>query len=68
MLLNFTTLSNQQYYIQYTGDLVTWNTSLPAGIGHGGVQQWLDYGPPVTSIHPTNAPCRFYRLLLLPNN
>ena len=67
-LLDFTTLSNRQYYIQYSADLTTWNTSLPALTGVGGVQQWLDYGPPVTTIHPANAPRRFYRLLLVPNN
>ena len=67
-LLDFTTLSNRQYYVQYSADLKTWNTSLPALTGVGGVQQWLDYGPPVTTIHPTNAPRRFYRVLLVPNN
>ena len=68
MLLNFTTVANQQYYIQYSSDMVTWNTSLPAVIGRGGVQQWMDYGPPLTLTHPANTPHRFYRLRLLPSN
>ena len=67
-LLNFTTLSNRQYYIQYSTNLANWNTSLPALTGRGGVQQWLDDGPPMTLVHPTNTPSRYYRLLLLPNN
>ena len=68
ILLNFTTLSNRQYFIEYSTNLLTWNTSLPGLTGGGGVQQWLDDGPPLTLSHPTNAPCRYYRLLLLPNN
>lgn len=68
MLLDFTTAANQQYYIQYSSDLVTWNTSLPAVIGRGGVQQWMDYGPPLTLTPPANTPHRFYRLRLLPSN
>jgi hypothetical protein len=68
ILLDFTTLSNRQYYIQYSSNLTTWDTSLPALTGLGGVQQWLDYGPPVTTIHPAIAPRRFYRLILVPGN
>ncbi len=68
VLLDFTTLSNRTYYIQYSSDVTKWNTSFPALTGKGGVQQWLDYGPPVTTIHPANAPRRFYRLLLVPNH
>ena len=68
MLLDFTTIANRQYYIQYSTDLVTWNTSLPAVIGRGGVQQWMDYGPPLTLTPPADTPHRFYRLRLLPSN
>jgi hypothetical protein len=68
VLLDFTTLSNRTYYIQYSSDVTNWNTSFPALTGKGGVQQWLDYGPPVTTTHPALAPRRFYRLLLVPGN
>lgn len=68
VLLNFTTVSNRQYYVQYSTDLVNWNTSLPAITGRGGAQQWIDYGPPLTPSIPNTSSHRFYRLRLLPGN
>lgn len=61
-LVEFLTTTNTLYYIQYSSDLQTWKTALPALQGNGSRIQWLDSGPPKTDSPPglTN---RFYRIL-----
>lgn len=65
-LVEFNTLSNRVYAIQYSKDLSDWKTSLPAVAGDGSWIQWIDNGEPRTESPPAAAPARFYRLLLLP--
>ncbi len=66
MLLQFSSLSNRVYYIQYSSDMVNWSTSVPDIAGTGNVISWIDNGPPVTATPPSSQPNRFYRLILLP--
>jgi hypothetical protein len=65
-LLEFNSLSNRTYYVQYTKNLIEWKTSPPALTGNGTRMQWIDNGPPKTEIPPADEPYRFYRVLLLP--
>lgn len=68
VLIEFTTKSNAQYYIQYgasPGDLLnsaTVKTAFPYVTGTGSRLQWIDNGPPKTDSPPTNG-SRFYRVL-----
>jgi hypothetical protein len=65
-LLEFSSLSNRSYSIQYSHDLATWTTVVPALRGNGSQIQWIDYGPPKTDRPPSSDLSRFYRLFLLP--
>jgi len=65
-LVDFRTLSNRTYYVQYSADLQNWKTARPAVIGTGSGVQWVDNGPPKTDSWPGSQPSRFYRVLLAP--
>ncbi len=65
-LVEFSTLSNRNYYVQYSSNLTagaTWLTALPPIQGNGSQVQWIDSGPPKTQSRPA---VRFYRVVLLP--
>jgi alpha-tubulin suppressor-like RCC1 family protein len=64
--VEFGTLENRIYYVQYSSDMTTWKTALPAITGTGRDVQWLDMGPPKTESAPQSVPMRVYRILLLP--
>jgi hypothetical protein len=64
--VEFGTVSNRLYYMQYGSDLQQWRTALPAITGTGRRVSWLDSGPPKTDCLPQAATNRFYRILLLP--
>ena len=66
VMTEFLAQSNRVYYVQYTHDLKTWKTAVPALVGSGGYIQWIDGGEPKTDSSPANDPMRFYRLILLP--
>jgi P pilus assembly chaperone PapD len=66
ILVEFSTLTNRLYYIQYTSDMRSWRTAVPAVRGNGTRIQWIDAGPPKTDSPPTTVPSRSYRLILLP--
>jgi hypothetical protein len=66
-MVEFNTLSNRVYYVQYRANLDSaWKTALPAITGNGRVLQWIDYGPPKTESPPDQTTPRYYRALLLP--
>jgi len=68
-LVEFSTLSNRTYYVQYTSDLTTnamWKTAVPAVVGNGSSVQWLDSGPPKTESLPCTQTNRYYRVVLVP--
>jgi hypothetical protein len=62
-LLNFSTVPNATYYVQYTEDLQNWKTSPQQVRGTGLSVQWLDYGPPSTDALPSQRTARFYRVI-----
>ncbi len=66
VLIDFATLANRTYYIQYSADMVTWTTVVPAVSGTGSTRQWIDNGPPKTESHPSTVVARFYRVILVP--
>jgi len=65
-LIDFRTLSNRTYYVQYSSDLASWKTVCPPVMGSRSTMQWVDNGPPKTDSHPRTQTNRFYRVLLLP--
>ncbi len=65
-MLEFATLSNRVYSVQYSSDLVTWKSAYPAVTGNGNWLQWIDNGLPKTESAPGLQSTRFYRVLLLP--
>jgi hypothetical protein len=65
-LIEFNSLLNRTYYVQYSKSLTEWKTVTPALTGTGTRMQWIDNGPPKTESNPAETPCRFYRVLLLP--
>jgi hypothetical protein len=65
-LVDFRTLSNRTYYVQYSADLQNWKTAMPGITGTGSGVQWVDNGPPKTDSWPGTQAGRFYRVLLAP--
>jgi hypothetical protein len=65
-LIEFASVSNRIYYIQYSSDLANWKTAYPAIQGNGTYILWIDNGLPKTESSPATVSKRFYRLLALP--
>jgi len=66
--LDFPTVSNQTYTVEYSLDPSFANgvVALPVVTATANFSLWIDYGPPATLSHPSNAPARFYRVFLNP--
>ena len=65
-LLEFSSLLDRSYSIQYGRAMSNWITIVPALRGNGSRVQWIDYGPPKTEKPPLLESQRFYRVILLP--
>jgi hypothetical protein len=65
-MVEFATVTNRAYVIQYSSDLAEWNLAQPVMTGTGNWIQWIDNGEPKTECAPAAAPARFYRLIMLP--
>jgi hypothetical protein len=65
-LVEFLTISNRLYSIQYSSNLRSWKDAQPAVTGNGTRIQWIDNGEPKTESTPAATPARFYRVILLP--
>jgi hypothetical protein len=65
-LLDLPTILNRVYYVQYSSDLATWKTAMPAITGTGLTVPWVDEGLPKTDSAPSTQRQRFYRFVLLP--
>ena len=65
-LIDFRTLADGTYYVQYSADLLAWRTAFPPLSGTGSGMQWVDNGPPKTETSPRSQTNRFYRVLLTP--
>jgi hypothetical protein len=66
VLIEFSSISNRFYNIQYSSNLSNWETAFPSIKGNDTRIQWIDNGEPKTESIPASQPRRFYRLLLLP--
>lgn len=62
-LINFLSVANRTYYVQYSSDLKTWFTSPIVLRGTGTQLQWVDVGPNTTESKPSTAPTRIYRVV-----
>jgi hypothetical protein len=65
-LVEFLTISNRVYFIEYSSNLVNWKDANPAVVGNGTRLQWIDNGQPKTESSPASWAARFYRIVLLP--
>ena len=65
-LLEFSSIMNRGYAVQYSSDLSNWKTVMPTITGTGNNVQWLDDGAPKTESATAIAEKRFYRIILLP--
>ena len=65
-LVQFTSRTNRIYYIQYSSNLLNWNTVLPSIQGNGTKILWVDSGPPETITMPSLANPRYYRVVWVP--
>ncbi|MBC2603951.1 right-handed parallel beta-helix repeat-containing protein [Puniceicoccus vermicola] len=63
ILIDFNAKPGGKYYIQFSEDLMIWETVLPAIYASGWSVQWLDDGPPETQSLPLLDKSRFYRAL-----
>jgi alpha-tubulin suppressor-like RCC1 family protein len=63
-LLEFLPLPGRTYWMQFSADLVTWETVRAPITGMNTTQQWRDAGPPSTDSPPARQEARFYRLLM----
>lgn len=63
LLLQFATQSNRVYYVQFSSNLLAWQTAPPAITGSGNARLWLDHGQPQTDSAPGLMGARFYRVL-----
>ena len=68
MLLEFPTLMNRTYTVEYSSNLLStnWLAVQPAIVAPANYTFWIDYGPPATLSQPTNSAMRFYRVFLNP--
>ena len=66
VLVEFSAVPGQIYAIQYSSDLVTWRTAVPAITAPANRVQWIDAGPPKTDSRPAQQSARYYRVVLLP--
>jgi hypothetical protein len=64
--LDFAAPSNRTCYVQYSQNLGTWRTALPAIVTSSERTQWIDKGPPITDSQPAGRPYRIYRVLVMP--
>jgi hypothetical protein len=64
--LQFVTVNDQAYIVEYSADLVHWVEALPSIRGTGSLLLWHDNGPPGTESLPGDQPQRFYRIRVEP--
>jgi uncharacterized repeat protein (TIGR01451 family) len=65
VLVEFSAIPGQVYAIQYSSDMVTWRTAVPAITAPATRVQWIDAGPPKTDSSPAQQSARYYRVVLL---
>lgn len=65
VLVEFSAVPGQVYAIQYSSDMVTWRTAVPAITAPANRVQWIDSGPPKTVSSPAQQGARYYRVVLL---
>jgi uncharacterized repeat protein (TIGR01451 family) len=68
VLLEWPSVTNRTYTVVYSDEVTFANAMIapPSIVAPADRTQWIDYGPPTTTSHPTNAPARFYRVFLNP--
>jgi uncharacterized repeat protein (TIGR01451 family) len=65
VLVEFSAVPGQVYAVQYSSDMVTWLTAVPAITAPANQVQWIDSGPPKTVSSPAQQGARYYRVILL---
>ena len=54
-MVEFLTVSNRVYVVEYSADMITWKNAQPAVIGNGTRIQWIDAGEPKTESAPSRS-------------
>ncbi len=67
VLVEFTAIPGQVYAVQYSSDMVTWQTAVPVVTAPATKVQWIDAGPPHTASSPAGQAARYYRVVRLSN-
>jgi len=65
-LLEFNSLANRTYFVEYSDDMKNWKMAWPTVRGTGNRIQWLDNGAPRTESTPMSQKDRFYRVMIAP--
>src|SRR5439155_25585608 len=65
-LVEYMSVANRLYAIQYSSDLQNRKSAVPPITGTGNWIQWIDNGQPKTESSPTSVEHRYYRLIELP--
>ena len=66
ILIEFASVPDQVYSIQYSADLLDWKTVTPSVSNGANRIQWIDNGPPKTECLPNERVLRFYRVIRVP--
>jgi uncharacterized repeat protein (TIGR01451 family) len=63
LTIEFASVPGHTYVVQYSGDMLTWQTATPPIVAVNTRTQWVDTGPPNTQGPPGSPGQRFYRIV-----
>jgi CSLREA domain-containing protein len=63
VLIEFPTRPGATYAVEYGDDMARWERVVPQITASANRTQWIDSGPPKTSVHPASVPRRYYRFV-----
>jgi len=63
LTIEFPSIPGHTYVVQYSSDMLTWNTATPPIVAVNTRTVWIDDGPPDTETPPGSPGQRFYRIV-----
>jgi uncharacterized repeat protein (TIGR01451 family) len=66
-LIEIASIPGAVYAVEYSHDMTAWTRVVPSVTAPANRLQWIDNGPPKTASHPSTAPARYYRFVLISN-
>ena len=64
-LIEIASIPGAVYAVEYSHDMTAWTRVVPSVTAPANRLQWIDNGPPKTASHPSTAPARYYRFVLI---